>query len=85
MIEAKRGEPPIHIGRIFAFPSDARRVLHIRDEVYKEMRQQGGRKTPIDDLIIEDRREDLRREGEQVVHPIAFLLPNVFLEVLARL
>lgn len=51
----------------------------------KMIEKRGGKQTPVDDLIIEDSREDLKAEGAKVIHPIAFMLPNAFLKILSRL
>ncbi|MDP2649675.1 MAG: hypothetical protein Q8P10_02420 [bacterium] len=81
----QEGEPLMHLNRIAALPSDARAVLHIRSEVQKELRQGGGAGTPVDDLMIEDNRPDLKAEGIKVVHPITFILPTIVLRVLSQL
>lgn len=78
------GEPLMHLSRISALPADAKRVLHIRSEVNQELNRRGGMKGPVDDLMIEESREDLRAEGLIVVNPIVFMFPNVVLRVLAQ-
>lgn len=79
------GEPLIHFNNLSVFPGDAKRVLHIRREVAKELRLNGGMGTLVDDLIIEDSRADLKAEGARVAHPIVFMLPNAVLRVIASL
>lgn len=81
----QEGEPLIHFSKITALPSDARVVLHIRSEVQQELRKGRSAGTPVDDLIIEDNRPDLKAEGARVAHPIAFMLPNIVLKVLSQL
>lgn len=60
-------------------------MLHIRKEVQKELTKRGSMQGPVDDLVIEEGREDLRAQGREVVHPITFLLPSGILHILSHL
>lgn len=79
------GEPLIYFNKMSSLPQDARRVLFIRSEVNSELATKTGEKGPVDDLVIEADRQDLQTEGAQVIHPLAFALPNVILQILAKI
>lgn len=78
------GEPLIRFNRLSDLPLDAKRVLHIRSEVNQELNRRGGMKGPVDDLMIEDSREDLKIEGSKIINPIVFMFPNIVLRILAQ-
>lgn len=79
------GEPLIHFDRLSSFPKDARKVLFIRSEVNGELTRRRGTTGPVDDLVIEETRQDLQQVGSKVIHPIAFILPNIALQIIAKL
>lgn len=80
----KEGEPIIHLNRLTSLPSDAQKVLWIRQEVQRELKQRSQQETPIDDLIIEGHNPTLRRLGSEVVNPIVFMFPNPLLWLLSQ-
>ncbi|MCL5784500.1 MAG: hypothetical protein M1142_04075 [Patescibacteria group bacterium] len=79
MSTERLGESPIS-WKLWTIPSDAKIILEIKRAVEIELAKRGGKKGPIDDLIIEDElltgsRHDLWMQREKVKSPALFLFP----------
>lgn len=70
--------------RLSEFPNDASLVLEIRERVLSMVPSKKSLwQTPVDDLVAEANDPYAQELGHMVVHPIAFLFPNIILEILS--